>query len=253
MMGANHAVGGAAAWVAVTSTAPYTLGLSPLPVASVLLGALVTAGAALLPDVDQHSSTIANAGGMATRSVAAVAGALSGGHRHGTHSLLAIAAFTFGTVMAARWKVVVPVLGLAPIGSALMLLALIAFATRAVRVCGGGVMPWVAAATVVAVVLTVAPGQLTWLPTSVLVGVVVHLLGDITTTEGVPLLWPWVPKPPRFVTSIPLASNIWKPNGFLAVPVLGSSGSARQQVLCAGLSLYTLYGIVATVALLKAT
>jgi len=68
----------------------------------VLIGALVTAGAALLPDVDQPSSTIANSGGMITRSVAAVAGTLSGGHRHGTHSILAIAAFTFGTVMAAR-------------------------------------------------------------------------------------------------------------------------------------------------------
>jgi membrane-bound metal-dependent hydrolase YbcI (DUF457 family) len=138
MMGANHAVGGAAAWVAVTSTAPYTLGLDPLPVISVLLGALVTAGAALLPDVDQHSSTIANSGGLVTRSVAAVAGAVSGGHRHGTHSILAIAAFTFGTVLAGRWEAVVPVLGLAPIGSALMLLALIAFATKAVRFSGGG-------------------------------------------------------------------------------------------------------------------
>lgn len=251
MMGAHHAISGAAAWIAVTSTVPFTLALDPLPVSSVMLGALVTAGAALLPDVDHHSSTIARSGGVITRGVAAVAGAVSGGHRHGMHSILAVAGFTVGTVLASRWETVVPGLGLVPVGSALLLLALVVFASKALQTPRGGAAErWLGAALFVAVVLEVAPEQLAWLPTSVMVGVVVHLIGDMITTGGVPLLWPWVPKPPHAMAAMPVMSTMWKSNGYLAVPVLGHTGSAREWALCAGLSAYTLYGLAATGGLL---
>lgn len=250
MLGTHHAISGAAAWVAVTSTVPYTLGLDPLPVSSVVLGALVTAGAALLPDVDHHNATIAHSGGFVTKGIAAAAGAASGGHRHGMHSILAIGGFTVSAVLASRWDATVPVLGLIPAGSALLMLALVAFATKALHFSRGGILKlWAGAAVIVVAVLTLAPEQLEWLPKSVMLGVILHLLGDIITTGGVPLLWPWVPKPPRSVAASPLLNAMWKPNGYVAVPILGNAGSAREWVMCAGLSIYTLYALAATTGL----
>lgn len=248
MMGGHHAVSGAAAWFAVTSTAPFALGLVPLADSSVLVGAFVTAGAALLPDIDHRSATIARSGGMVTWAVSTAASAASGGHRHGLHSLLAVAGFTLGAVSAARWEADVPGLGLIPAGSALLLLALVAFSAKALDLTRGGIVVlWLSAAVVVAGVLTVAPDQLAWLPTSVMIGVIVHLLGDLITTGGIPLLWPWAPKPPRVISAIPGMRRVWKPSGNLALPVLGNAGSAREWVLCTGLCAYLLYALAATV------
>ncbi|HEY8717491.1 metal-dependent hydrolase [Pengzhenrongella sp.] len=253
MMGGHHAISGAAAWIAVTATVPFTLGLEPLPTTSVVLGSLVTAGAALLPDVDHTSATIAQSGGMFTKGISSAAGAASGGHRHGMHSILAVAGFTAGTIFLGRWWAVLPNLGNVPVGSALMLLALVACANKALKISPKGIARlWVSAAVVVLAVLKYAPHELTWLPTSVMVGVIVHLLGDMITTGGVPLLWPWVPKPPNFLDDVPILSRIWKPNGNLALPVLGNAGSKREWVLCIGLSGYTVYGIAATTGVLTA-
>ena len=131
MMGASHAVSGAAAWVALTSTAPIALGTHPLPPQGVLLGALVTAGAALLPDADHHSATIARSGGFLTRGLAGAAGAASGGHRHGLHTAIAAVGAALLTGFADRLTATLPLLGQVPLGSALVLLALVAFASKA--------------------------------------------------------------------------------------------------------------------------
>lgn len=251
MMGAHHAISGAAAWVAITSTAPYTLGLDPLPASSVVVGSLVTAGAALLPDVDHHNGTIAHSGGLVTRAAAAVTQTASGGHRHGMHSILAVVGFTLGAVALGRWEAQVPVFGTIPAGSALLLLALVAFATKALRISRGGIVKlWTGAAVVVAGVLWFAPDQLAWLPLSVMVGVIVHLLGDMLTKGGVPLLWPWIPKPSKAWSATPFLSRLWMKNGYMAVPVLGRTGSKREWVLCVGLTAYTGYALLATTGLL---
>jgi hypothetical protein len=60
-----------------------------------------------------------------------------------------------------------------------------------------------------------------WLPIAAATGTFLHLVGDMLTKEGVPLLWP-----------VPLR---------LAVPVLGHTESARETVLGCGLSLAILY------------
>lgn len=251
MMGIGHSVSGAAAWVAVTSTVPYTLGLDPLPVSSVLLGALVTAGAALLPDVDHHNATIAQSGGLVTKGVAAVASGASGGHRHGLHSLLAIGGFTLSAVLAGRYEATVPVLGLIPAGSAILMLALVAFAAKALRFSRGGILKlWSSAAVVVIGVLVVSPEQFVWLPKSVMLGVILHLLGDLITTGGLPLLWPWIPKPPKSLASSHVLSAMWLPNGYVALPVLGNAGSKREWVMCLGLSAYLLYALAATAGII---
>ena len=61
MMGVTHATSGAAAWIAITSTLPLvSSGAYPLDPVGVLAGTAVCAGAALLPDADHHSATIAH-------------------------------------------------------------------------------------------------------------------------------------------------------------------------------------------------
>lgn len=240
MMGASHAVSGAAAWVALTSTAPIALGTHPLEPQGVILGALVTAGAALLPDVDHHSATIARSGGFLTRGLAGAAGAASGGHRHGLHTALAAVGAALLTGFADRLTATVPLLGTIPLGSALVLLALVAFANKALDLGRSGVINlWLGAAAVTVAVLVWAPEQLEWLPQAVLVGFLVHLVGDLITTGGLPLLWPFLVRPPRRLRKAPVLRRIWLANGYVALPVLGRTGSAREQALTAVLSLYT--------------
>src|SRR5699024_3556816 len=79
MMGHGHATMGAAGWIARTGTTAG-LGLLHMEPAQIAAGALITAGAALLPDADHHSGTIAYSlpplSGLITRAV----GQASGGH-----------------------------------------------------------------------------------------------------------------------------------------------------------------------------
>lgn len=247
MMGAHHAISGAAAWIAVTSTAPYALGLDPQPAATIVIGSLVTAGAALLPDVDHHNATIAHSGGLATKAVAGAAQALSGGHRHGLHSLLAVVGFYLGTMFLGRWTTDVPLFGTIPAGSAVLFLALVAFALKALKLSRGSMLKlWGTAFVGTAAMLWFAPEHLEWLPSSVLIGVILHLIGDFLTVGGLPLLWPLVIKPPKALRNVPVLNAIWQPNGYVAVPLLGKAGSAREWVLCLGLSAYVVIGLVDT-------
>lgn len=59
MMGYGHAAMGAAGFLALTSSSSLALGIAPQPLPVVAAGALLTAGAALLPDLDHHDGTIA--------------------------------------------------------------------------------------------------------------------------------------------------------------------------------------------------
>ena len=62
---------------------------------------------------------------------------------------------------------------------------------------------------------------------------------------GVPPLWPLMPKPPRAVRNLPVLSAMWLPGGNFAVPVLGNTGSWREQLLATGLTVYALWCVVA--------
>lgn len=244
MMGKSHAISGAAAWVAVTSTAPFALGLAPLPASSILLGSIVTAGAALLPDADHHNGTIARSGGAITRTAAAAVGKASGGHRHGLHSLLAIVGFYVAALFAAKWEATVPFFGLIPAGSTLMLIALLAFATKALRLQkGGAIKLWATSLVAALTLLYFAPAELAWVPMAVLVGVILHLIGDFITTGGLPLFWPVTIKPPKSIANDPVLGKIWQRNGYFALPVLGNTGSARETILVVALSAYAIVGL----------
>jgi membrane-bound metal-dependent hydrolase YbcI (DUF457 family) len=86
MMGRSHAATGAAAVLLIEPHQPW-----PVLAASAALGAAV----ALLPDLDIESSTVSNSLGPVTRLISRGVALVSGGHRCGTHSIVALALVGF--------------------------------------------------------------------------------------------------------------------------------------------------------------
>lgn len=315
MMGGSHAVSGAAAWIAVTSTAPYTLGWYPVSPSGIVIGAIVTAGAALLPDADHHNATIAHSlpsiGPIPspTALFARWVGAISGGHRHGTHSIVGILAFIVAAYAAAL--VVVPVdqawvqtlpdwtqslvagtaigTGEIALGAGLLSFFLIALALKSLKLTSDSswARSWLLSFLGSAVVTLLAPGEFAWLPVAVCVGVIAHILGDMLTVGGCPILYPYRPGQPKWLKGLvksrapelPIAKGpfaimfypvalllwvakmlptfllrktlgrMWQPNGFFAIPILGLTGSGRELFLASfPLSAYTLWGIAFAVS-----
>ncbi len=100
MMGHQHALGGATAWLGVAAAT------SAGTATQVALGAVLAVGGGMLPDLDQHGSTIGRTYGPITNVLARLVGALAGGHRNGTHSVLGVALFgaaAYGAAAAGGW------------------------------------------------------------------------------------------------------------------------------------------------------
>lgn len=246
-MGVNHATSGAAVWLAATATLPaLSTGIYPLAPMGVLAGALVCAGAALLPDADHHSATIAQSvpvlGSLATEAV----GDATGGHRHGAHSLLAAAVVTTLAWFLGRITTTLPLLGTVALGPAIASAALVCFAVKARDLVSRWSIAWLIGVVVAAIVLVFSPGTPTWFAVAVGLGFVTHIAGDLLTVEGVPSpTWPIQVRPPRALRRAPLIPHLWKRNGFISLPLLGHAGSAREHVLGFALALYCAYGLLA--------
>lgn len=246
MMGTHHAITGAAAWVAVTSTAAQlpAFGWFPLEPAGVALGAIICAGAALLPDADHHNATIAHSLPGVGQAATALVGAASGGHRHGTHSglsaviVLALAIFLGGTeLLGGPWGTP------ANVAAGVAAAALLAFSLKVLKVIRNWAFAWVAGAAIAALISWAAPEQWAWLPMCIAIGWIVHLAGDFLTVGGLPLLWPLNPKAPKAVQDMPVVSSLWSRGGYFALPVLGTTGSWREWLLMVPTGLYALAGI----------
>ena len=97
MLGHDHALSGALAFVAV---AP----LLPVSGTQLAVAATLTAGAEILPDLDEPGSTIARTFGFLTGAFAWIVHRLSGGHRKGTHSLLGLGLLTLAALWAGSWQ-----------------------------------------------------------------------------------------------------------------------------------------------------
>jgi membrane-bound metal-dependent hydrolase YbcI (DUF457 family) len=215
----------------------------------VLAGALVCAGAALLPDADHHSGTIAHSVPVLGKLFARAIEDSTGGHRHGAHTVLAGVIVTFLAVLIGRFTTVVPVLGKVPLGPAIATVALICFAVKARDLVQTWSSAWLTGLVCAAAVLVFSPDNHVWFPVAVGLGFVTHIAGDMLTVEGVPsLTWPIALKPPRAWSRTPGLKALWKRNGFIAVPVLGHAGSIREHVLGVALGLYCLYAFVAVAA-----
>lgn len=204
VMGPTHAMSGAAAGAVVAVTTAHLTG-QPVDASSTLVLTGVTAGAAVLPDLDHTSGTAARTLGPVSRllallinrtssMIAEITGARArrvGGHRTFTHTLL----FAALTALVTWWAV-----GLGEqavtvaLFAVLVLLALHAVVRPVVRRWGS------AGAVVIALVLTLLvlremPQMLSpvVLAKSVGVGCVVHCVGDAVTRSGVPLFAPFIP------------------------------------------------------------
>ena len=226
MMGPAHSLSGAAAWLGVGAAAVAAGHPMPWPVLAV--GALICAGAALAPDLDHKSATISRAFGPISRGLCQIIDKLSaavykatrkkgdprrtGGHRTLTHTWLWALLIGTGTsllaVTAGRWAV----LGILFVH---MVLAVEGLLWRAARV-SSDVLVWLLGATsawVLADVLNkpgngsdwlfTAPGQeYLWLGLPIVLGSLVHCVGDALTVSGCPILWP-----------IPVGRKRWYPIG----------------------------------------
>lgn len=244
MMGVTHATSGAAAWIAITSTMPViTSGAYPLDPVGVLAGTAVCAGAALLPDADHHSATIARSVPLVGRLAAGTVGVFAGGHRQGAHSAIAI-----GVVAVAAWALTLITLetaqfGTVALGAGIGTAALTAFGLKARRYARSWPVAWVLGMLLGAFIVVFAPDQVGWFPLAVTVGFIAHLAGDFLTTGGLPgLLWPWVLRPPEQLRPVPVVNRIWLPNGFVALPILGDTGSYREALFGTLLALYCFAG-----------
>lgn len=185
MLGVQHALSGGAVWLAATPALDAAYDLSP---GSVFVGAWLTAGAAMLPDLDQRNSTIGRTYGPLTNVVARLLAAVAGGHRNGTHSLLAVLAFTgfawFSASVGGWWQ-------------ALVLWVLLGVALRAAGISVPGhrsltsVLHAGFCALVTGAVLMSGVDLFVPLVAGVVLGVAAHIAGDMLTPQGCPLLWPF--------------------------------------------------------------
>ncbi|MFD3523602.1 metal-dependent hydrolase [Streptomyces sp. NPDC058653] len=226
MMGPAHSLSGAAAWLGVGAAAAAADRTMPWPV--LVAGALICAGAALAPDLDHKSATISRAFGPVSKAMCGIVDKMSfavykatkkpadarrtGGHRTLTHTWLWAVAIGGGAsaiaILGGRWAV----LALLFIH---MVLAVEGLLWRAARV-SSDVLVWLLGATsawILAGVLDkpgngsdwlfTGPGQeYLWLGLPIVLGALVHDIGDALTVSGCPILWP-----------IPVGRKRWYPIG----------------------------------------
>jgi len=194
MMGRTHALSGLVTGVAIGQ---FWWHLDP---AHVAVGAAVTAGAAVLPDIDHPDASVAECFGFVTKGFAWLIGRVSGGHRHGTHSLAGLAAFTAAAYVAER-HLHTPA---GKVGLGLLLVLVLASGLRALKI-GGHFGDLLAIGGAVAMLRSgFGVAEVPW---AIAAGTATHLVGDMLTNEGIPVAWPLsrvhfrlLPEPLAFTT-----------------------------------------------------
>lgn len=227
MMGPSHALSGASVWLAGSWALDHFAGYEQSPLA-IAVGTAVCAGGALLPDLDLSGKVTANRGGA---TVARTFGVLSlfvaevvekislgvyhatrlskdpdreNGHRTLTHTIPFTVLVGWGTTAACvsfgKWAVI-------GILFFMIGLALRGLFERWAERAGCVIVTLVSAAAAYGTYLAL-PGDRGYpmLGLAVGVGCFVHLLGDIVTSAGIPILWP-----------VPIGRRMWRmigvPNG----------------------------------------
>lgn len=258
MMGPSHALSGAAAWLAGCWVADHYYDYHQTSVA-LAIGTAVCAGGALLPDLDMSGKVTANKGGatvartfgILTLFIAEVVEKLClfvyhatklkkdphrrNGHRTLTHTLPFVALVGWGTttlcVKYGKWAVV-------GILFFMIGLALRGLFDKWAERSGWLIVTVVSAAGAYAAYLQL-PGERTYpeLGFAVGAGCLVHLVGDLITSAGIPLLWP-----------LPLGRRTWRMIG-LPKAIAVRAGSTAEVVLLRGaLTLITLLAALGLVA-----
>lgn len=204
-LGHTHALAGAATGAA---TSLYVLHLPP---AQILVLTGLSAGAGVLPDLDHPQATLAHCFGFLTKAFAELVGKVSGGHRHGTHSIVGIVVFTGLAWLAVHYRADVA----GRVGLCVLLSLIIAGGLYALRlgghwadalaIGGAAAMPWTGYGLAL---VAVATG----------LGAAVHVATDMLTDSGCPLLYPvseyrfkLLPEPAAFTTGT-------RPERYLVAP-----------------------------------
>lgn len=195
-LGHTHALSGAVAGLGVGL---YLMHPHP-PAVQLALFTGLTAGAAVLPDIDHPNSTLAHCFGFWTKSFAWLVGKISGGHRHLTHAVLGVAGFEFLAWLAAKFRHEIG----GQVGLVVLLSLVIASGLYAAGI-RGHVADVVAIAASIGLVGTGT--GLAHLAAAVGLGCAIHVVGDMLTEEGCPLLYPFserhfrlLPRPLAFTT-----------------------------------------------------
>ncbi len=199
MMGHTHALTGAIAWLGVapalaalpllTETSRFIetgVMVNALNPAEFVAGAIICAGAAMLPDLDHPSATIAQTFGPVTWGLSKAVSWLAGGHRNATHSLVFAIATGFGAHYLANTY---------PIGRDILVILLIGLALRSI---GIGIPGKKFASAMLNVGMTAGLFVVfrsdnvgyAWLGLAVAIGCLTHVVGDCCTEKGCPVLWP---------------------------------------------------------------
>jgi membrane-bound metal-dependent hydrolase YbcI (DUF457 family) len=238
MLGHSHATSGGLAWAAAAGTLPLAVldypamhgSTAHVEVKDLIFGTFITAGAALLPDIDHPNGTIAHSVGPVTHTLCRGIEAISGGHRHATHSLLFVAAAAYGTWAGEHWLGRYFTLGI--------VFFMLVMAVRALNLCppgeglhaygpcillaGGGTIlmdRWIASAPL-------------WLPFAIGLGCLTHLLGDILTEQGVRLFYPF-----HFKVKIPIIRKTGnKVETWLVAPAMAIGAAVILYVKTSGKS-----------------
>lgn len=198
MLGHSHALSGAVTGLAIGSLILHE------PAAPLALFAGLVTAFALAPDIDSCGSAEARSLGFVTEAFAWVVRAVSGGHRHGTHSAAGVAAFTGTAWLACEFRhdwpgrialFLILAAGFAAAADRLYGLLRVVHAGNITALAGAAVMCWTGYG-------------LALVPLAAALGTATHLAGDSLTRCGCPLAWPltmrefhlgW-PAPLRFTT-----------------------------------------------------
>ena len=191
MLGRNHAVYAAAAWMGAYPMVAERVGIVDASDPVILITTtIVAAGAGVLPDLDHPDSRVSNVYGPLSWIMSKVINSASGGHRVGTHTLLCAVLVGLATWSVRLWP--------EPYGAATAAVACGFCATIGLALVGPSLglrMPAVAD-----LALGAAVGLFVWFQYDKLVGglwvlaaggVIVHVLCDAVTKGGVPLLLPF--------------------------------------------------------------
>lgn len=222
-MGRGHGVSGAAVWLAVAPSVGVT---EPLQVTT---GMLVCAASALLPDLDHPKATLAQSVPLFGSAAAGAIAAATGGHRHGLHSLLAVAACLYGMpwLVAAQFPLPGGAFSI-PAGAAIVLVCTLVWALPVLGFARSWLVAWPVGVVLAIAAAWLMPELVGWLATCVTIGFAAHLAGDFLTEGGIPVLWPL----PIRLPSTPLTPA----RGYFALPLLGPTGSRRELLLTIVLS-----------------
>lgn len=182
MLGRAHLVVGAAGFIGAVVPLMDAAGY-PMSPGEVACGTAVAAGAAMLPDLDHPQATVSRSLGPVSWMASRLVSRIAGGHRNGTHSLLACALVGLGM------QALIDVSGenlWAVFAICFLCLSLV---TRVLLDGHSAITTTILAGLGAAACLAVSP-SFSWLAVAVTSGYALHLAGDIVTPEGIPPLWP---------------------------------------------------------------